>query len=243
MKSSDSGMGDDGSSTDSVTESEASSIDAKNQRRQERTQDVGKDAHNLKKDSKRSTRALAGANRPNGPTVPRGGNGREDAHSGGASVPTAERQATTADATEWQKVEPKHKRKKGDKDKEPMSKFIKKVSRVSQEEIPSALANVEAVMPQFDSPRHDSTTVFVGTYRGGENDIRQMIHMLNLDNMLCIVSFGKSGQAFVRWKTHQLAHKFLATVVGSPETWRKLGGFIPHKTYVDWARVERPAHN
>eukprot|EP00959_Pyramimonas_sp_CCMP1952_P431619 9039261-Pyramimonas_sp.AAC.1 len=119
MKSSDSGMGDDGSSTDSKTESRRRLlyIDAKNQRRQERTQDVGKDARNLKKDSKRSTRALAGANRLNGPTVPREGNGREDAHSGGASVQTAGRQPTTADATEWQTVEPKHKRKKGDNDK------------------------------------------------------------------------------------------------------------------------------
>eukprot|EP00976_Prorocentrum_cordatum_P008945 178198-Prorocentrum_minimum.AAC.2 len=28
-----------------------------------------------------------------------------------------------------------------------------------------------------------------------------MIHALGLDNMLCAVSFGKNGPAFIRWKT------------------------------------------
>ena len=242
MHSSDSGMSDNDKSDNSQTESD-SSVDAKHQRRQRRTKDVEKDARVPKKDSTRSTRALAGTDRPNQPAVARDGDASEDAHSGDASVPIPKR-PTKTDTDGWKKVE--HKRKsgdKGDKGKEPVHKFVKKVSRISREELSSALASVEAIMPQFDPKRHDSTTIFVGTYRGNEDDIRKMVHMLSLENMSCIVSFGQSGQAFVRWKTHQLARKFLATVVGSPETWQKLGGFIPNKTYVDWARVERPAHH
>eukprot|EP00976_Prorocentrum_cordatum_P046854 946767-Prorocentrum_minimum.AAC.1 len=178
-------MSDNDSSESSRTETEAS-LDATNQRRKKRTQDVGKDEHGPKKDSDRSTRDRAEADRSNGPTVPRGGKGREDAHSGGASAPTTERQATKADATEWQKVEHKHKRKKETKDKEPMPRFVKKASRVPQEEIPSSLvADAGTIIDQFDSARHDGTTVFVGAYRGNEDDIRQMIHRLNLDNALC----------------------------------------------------------
>eukprot|EP00976_Prorocentrum_cordatum_P050893 1027487-Prorocentrum_minimum.AAC.1 len=132
---SDSEMSDNSKSDNSQTESD-SSVDAKNQRKPlERNKDVEKDANSSKKDSKRSTRARAGANRSNGPAVTRGGERREDAHSGGASAPTTGHLATKADATEWQKVE--HKRKKEGKDKEPMPNFKKKASRVSQEEIPS----------------------------------------------------------------------------------------------------------
>ena len=241
MISSDSEMSDNDSSKNSRTESEAS-LDAKNQRRKKRTPDVKKDAHGPTKDSDRSTRDRAEADRSNGPTVPRGGKGREDAHSGGASAPTTERQATKADATEWQRVEPKHKRKKETKDKEPMPKFVKKASRVPQEEIPSSLvADAETIINQFDSARHDGTTVFVGAYRGNEDDIRQMIHRLNLDNALCAVNFGKNGPAFIRWKTHPLARKFLTRLVESPEIWRNLGGYIPHRTYLDWARIHQSA--
>eukprot|EP00959_Pyramimonas_sp_CCMP1952_P344540 7216225-Pyramimonas_sp.AAC.1 len=57
--------------------------------------------------------------------------------------------------------------------------------------------------------------------------------------MMCEVSFGKNGPAFIKWKTHPLAKKFLTRVVELPETWRRLGGYIPQKTYVEWARMER----
>eukprot|EP00976_Prorocentrum_cordatum_P025724 522706-Prorocentrum_minimum.AAC.1 len=92
-----------GGSTDSTTESDTSTMDAKNQRRQRRNQDVEKDARDLKKDSKRSTRALAGTDRLKGPDVPRDGNEREDAHSGDASVPPPGRQPTTTDTNGWRK--------------------------------------------------------------------------------------------------------------------------------------------
>eukprot|EP00976_Prorocentrum_cordatum_P048484 978602-Prorocentrum_minimum.AAC.1 len=59
-------MSDNDSSKNSRTESDASSLDAKNPRRQRRNKDVEKGARVPKKDSKRSTRALAGTDRPNG---------------------------------------------------------------------------------------------------------------------------------------------------------------------------------
>eukprot|EP00976_Prorocentrum_cordatum_P010234 204935-Prorocentrum_minimum.AAC.1 len=124
---SDSEMSDNSKSDNSRTESN-SSVDTKNQRKPlERNKDVGKDANSSKKDSKRSARDRAEADRFNGPTVTRKGKEREDAHSGGASAPTTGRLATKADATEWKKVE--HKRKKEGKEKEPMPTFKKKASR------------------------------------------------------------------------------------------------------------------
>eukprot|EP00959_Pyramimonas_sp_CCMP1952_P403209 8448328-Pyramimonas_sp.AAC.1 len=171
-------MSDNDKSDGSRTESDSSQ--GKQRKPLER---VEKDAKSFKKDSRRSTHDRAGADRYNGPLVTRDAERREDAHSSGASAPTKSRQPTKTDATEWHTVE--NKRKKDSKGKEPLS-YTRKTSRISQEGFPSPLANVEAVMPQFDPTRHDGTTVFVGAYRGGENDIRKIIHALGLDNMLCI---------------------------------------------------------
>eukprot|EP00959_Pyramimonas_sp_CCMP1952_P220215 4604380-Pyramimonas_sp.AAC.1 len=76
---------------------------------------------------------------------------------------------------------------------------MKKASKVSQGGI-STSANVETVVPRFDVQRHDATTIFVGGYSGCEDDIRRIVHLLAMDNMLCTVSFGKHGPAFVKWR-------------------------------------------